>query len=49
MHIWRLTCHPAYQALKFPQPIKINGRNYWKASVIDRWMASRERAPREVA
>jgi len=38
MHIWRLLNLAAYAALKFPKPIKINTRNYWKRCDILKWI-----------
>jgi predicted DNA-binding transcriptional regulator AlpA len=38
MHIWRLLNLKDYAALKFPKPIKINTRNYWKRCDIRNWI-----------
>lgn len=38
MHIWRLLNLESYAALKFPKPIKINTRNYWKRCDILKWI-----------
>lgn len=42
MHIWRLCNDPKYQHLKFPKPIKIMNRNYWKQSQIVGWISEQQ-------
>ncbi len=37
----RMTLHRWITQKKFPQPVKINTRNYWVASEIDLWVESR--------
>jgi predicted DNA-binding transcriptional regulator AlpA len=47
MHLWRLMCHEAYRHLKFPAPIKINNRNYFRLGEVAAWIdaqAARSRA-----
>jgi predicted DNA-binding transcriptional regulator AlpA len=38
MHIWRLLNEEKYQALRFPKPLKVNGRNYWLFGVMRQWI-----------
>jgi predicted DNA-binding transcriptional regulator AlpA len=38
MCIWRWMRDPR---VRFPAPIKINGRNYWRLGVLRRWDAER--------
>lgn len=38
MHIWRLLNDEGYKALKFPRPIKINNRNYFRFVEIKAWI-----------
>jgi predicted DNA-binding transcriptional regulator AlpA len=38
MHIWRLLKDPKNAALKFPVPIHINRRNYWRLADVRRWI-----------
>jgi predicted DNA-binding transcriptional regulator AlpA len=47
MHVWRLLNDGNYQALAFPQPIKINGRNYWRLGEIRRWIMDQEARSRK--
>ena len=35
--------------LKFPPPIKINRRNYWRVADLEKWERGRARASRQVA
>ena len=34
----RMTLHRWITQKKFPQPVKINTRNYWVASEVDQWV-----------
>jgi predicted DNA-binding transcriptional regulator AlpA len=43
MHIWRLLNDPSYRALKFPRPIPINRRNYFRLQEVRRWIGERAR------
>ena len=48
MHVWRLL--NVYTDLRFPHPIKINGRNYWRRREIVAWIAAQaNRSRREAA
>jgi len=38
MHVWRLLHDERHQHLTFPRPAKINGRLYWRAADIERWI-----------
>jgi predicted DNA-binding transcriptional regulator AlpA len=38
MCIWRWMRDPR---VRFPAPVKINGRNYWRLGVLRRWDAER--------
>jgi predicted DNA-binding transcriptional regulator AlpA len=42
MHIWRLLNDEKNQALAFPRPFKINGRNYWRLGTVRQWIRERE-------
>jgi predicted DNA-binding transcriptional regulator AlpA len=44
MHIWRLLNVERYAPLKFPKPIKINSRNYWRRRSILDWLDLQEAA-----
>jgi predicted DNA-binding transcriptional regulator AlpA len=46
MTLWRWM-HDA--DLKFPQPLKINRRNYWRIADLERWERARARVSRQVA
>jgi predicted DNA-binding transcriptional regulator AlpA len=35
--------------LEFPQPLRINRRNYWRLAELERWERARARASRHVA
>ena len=35
--------------LKFPQPLKINRRNYWRIADLEKWERARARASRQAA
>ena len=37
-----MTIHRWMKAGEFPEPVKIHGRNYWRAADIAAWIASRE-------
>jgi predicted DNA-binding transcriptional regulator AlpA len=37
MSLWRWR-----KTLGFPEPVKINGRNYWKAGEVRAWLAQRQ-------
>jgi predicted DNA-binding transcriptional regulator AlpA len=39
MHVWRLLKDERYSALKFPKPITINRRNFWRLRDVRRWIA----------
>ena len=41
MHLWRLLNDQKYRALKFPRPIPINRRNYFRLSEVRRWISER--------
>jgi predicted DNA-binding transcriptional regulator AlpA len=41
MSLWRWLNDPA---LKFPQPIRIQSRRYWKETEIAAWLEQREAA-----
>jgi predicted DNA-binding transcriptional regulator AlpA len=41
MTLWRWLHEPA---LKFPQPIKIQGRRYWRENEIAAWLQRHEAA-----
>jgi predicted DNA-binding transcriptional regulator AlpA len=49
MHIWRLLNVESYAPLKFPKPIKINSRNYWRRRDILDWIELQEAAQRAAA
>lgn len=42
MHIWRLLNVESYAKLRFPRPIKINERNYWRRRDILVWIKAQE-------
>jgi predicted DNA-binding transcriptional regulator AlpA len=42
-HIWRLLNDEHYSHLKFPRPIKINTRNYWRRGEVLDWIKGRAR------
>lgn len=42
MHIWRLLNDDKNQALAFPKPMKINGRNYWRLGALRQWVRERQ-------
>jgi predicted DNA-binding transcriptional regulator AlpA len=44
--IWRWTNDPE---LEFPQPVKINRRNYWRLADLERWERRCARASRRTA
>jgi len=48
MHIWRLLNNESYRHLDFPQPLRINGRMYWRESELDAWL-ERQFASRSAA
>jgi predicted DNA-binding transcriptional regulator AlpA len=35
--------------LKFPQPLKVNRRNYWRIADLEKWERARARASRSAA
>lgn len=39
MHLWRLRHAKEYERLKFPEPIIINRRNFWRQSDVEKWIA----------
>jgi predicted DNA-binding transcriptional regulator AlpA len=43
MHVWRLLNDQKYRALKFPRPIPINRRNYFRLQEVRRWIGERAR------
>jgi predicted DNA-binding transcriptional regulator AlpA len=49
MHIWRLCHDEKYRGLDFPQPIRINNRNYWRRGGIRHWISSHEAASRKAS
>src|SRR4051812_21621756 len=49
MHIWRLLNYSKYQKLKFPKPIRINGRCYWRLGEIRHWIRDQEAKSRHQA
>ena len=49
MHIWRLVNLESYAALKFPKPIKINLRNYWRRREILAWIKAQADRTRKQA
>jgi predicted DNA-binding transcriptional regulator AlpA len=38
MHIWRLLNDERYRARKFPRPIVMGRRNYWRLGDMRRWI-----------
>jgi predicted DNA-binding transcriptional regulator AlpA len=48
MHIWRLLNEEKNQALKFPKPVKINARNYWRLGAVRQWIRDREAASESI-
>jgi len=44
MTLWRWIHDPAYSHLKFPPPIVISKRRYWKQSEITAWCGRQETA-----
>jgi len=46
MHMWRLVCDEHYRGLKFPKPIKINRRNYFRLREVRAWIAQQDAASR---
>jgi predicted DNA-binding transcriptional regulator AlpA len=46
MTLWRWSKDPN---LKFPQPMKINGRNYRRLAELETWERKRARASRSAA
>jgi predicted DNA-binding transcriptional regulator AlpA len=46
MTLWRWTND---RELEFPQPLKINRRNYWRLDDVERWERQRARASRSAA
>jgi predicted DNA-binding transcriptional regulator AlpA len=44
MHIWRLTSDPNYLRLRFPKPIKINRRKYFRLAQVRSWIKRQDAA-----
>jgi predicted DNA-binding transcriptional regulator AlpA len=38
MHLWRLLNDERYRHLKFPKPVKLRQRNYWRAGDVLDWI-----------
>jgi hypothetical protein len=49
MFIYRLVNVPHYAHLKFPKPIKINSRNYFRRRATLAWIATQEERTRQQA
>lgn len=40
LNISRTTLHRRVKSNQIPEPVKINGQNYWLAEIIDEYIAS---------
>lgn len=49
MHIWRMLNLPAYAHFKFPRPVTINRRNYFRRRELVAWIELQARATKAAA
>jgi predicted DNA-binding transcriptional regulator AlpA len=49
MHIWRLLNDERYRVRKFPRPIVMGRRNFWRLGDIRRWIDKQPKKLRKAA